>query len=106
MDIFYNSVDISEFTNRSAALSEQEVLDIKEQLRITTSKIILFNGQLIERKGIVELLEGFHEYYKADNDVSLLIVGSGPARSDEERNVLRSKLAPEYELMERLRHSK
>jgi glycosyltransferase involved in cell wall biosynthesis len=78
--IFYNSVDIGYFSEQSKKLSLEEKQKIKDELGIKTDKIILFSGQLIERKGIFELLSGFADYSHSDPDISLLILGKGPAK--------------------------
>lgn len=77
VQIIYNSVDIDYFEEKSRKFSEKGKEALKEELGIKTSKTILFSGQLIERKGIFELLEGFKNYQKIDKDASLLIIGKG-----------------------------
>lgn len=77
IQIFYNTVDIDYFKQKSENFSEKEKIKLKEKLGIETNKTILFSGQLIERKGIFELLKGFKNYQKNNRDTSLLIIGKG-----------------------------
>ncbi len=77
IQIFYNAVNIDYFKNKSENFSEEKKRLLKQKLKIKTSKIILFSGQIIERKGIFELLEGFQGYQKTNADISLLILGKG-----------------------------
>ncbi len=75
--IFYNTVDVDYFKKKSEKFSRKEKNDLKEKLGIKTDKTILFSGQLIERKGIFELLKGFKNYQKINRGTSLLIIGEG-----------------------------
>lgn len=77
ISLFYNSVDIAYFSKKCNAMTSDEKTSLKEIMGIATPKTILFIGQLIERKGIYELLEGFAQYQKKDNDSSLLFIGNG-----------------------------
>lgn len=73
---FYNTVDIAYF-QKSTQLNLEQKNKIKKNLGIKTKHVLMFNGQLIERKGIYELIDGFQLYQKTNTDISLLIVGSG-----------------------------
>ena len=86
--IIYNSVDIDYFKNRSTQLSTHDKQNLKNKLNITTKKVIIFSGQLIERKGVFELLAGFKEYQKIDTDISLLIVGNGQEK-EKMKNIIK-----------------
>lgn len=44
------------------------------------AKTFLFVGQLIERKGIVELISSFNKFIIKDSDWKLIIVGNGPLK--------------------------
>lgn len=77
IQLLHNSIDIDFFTKKAQEFSAGEKQKLKNKLGLKTSKVILFIGQLIERKGVFELLEGFSSYQKTDPDVSLLFVGSG-----------------------------
>ncbi len=43
-------------------------------------KVLLYNGVLDEKRGVVQLLELFIESFKGNDEVVLLLVGDGPAR--------------------------
>ncbi len=77
VEIFYVQVDIDYFINKSDEFSADDKKQFKKGLGINTQKTILFNGQLIERKGIFELLQGFRMYQEKHNDITLLILGRG-----------------------------
>ena len=106
IQIFYNSVDIDYFSKKCNELTLDEKNAIKKILGITTSKTILFVGQLIERKGIHELLEGFAQYQKNNCDISLLIIGNGiekegmaeVIKNENIQNVYFKKFAPYDEI--------
>lgn len=78
IQILYNSIDIDYFSENSKKFSTDDRNKLKEKLGIKTSKTIMFSGRLIEMKGIFEMIEGFGEYRKQDQDLSLLLMGSGP----------------------------
>lgn len=82
IQIFYNTIDVDYFKNKSENFSEGQKNILKKKLEISTSKTIIFNGQLIERKGIFELLDGFRKYQANNQDVSLLIVGKGQEKNN------------------------
>jgi len=82
VQIFYNTIDVDYFSENLKKISDYEKKELKRQLGISTSKVIIFSGRLLEMKGIFEMVEGFESFCKQDNDASLLIMGSGP---DEER---------------------
>jgi glycosyltransferase involved in cell wall biosynthesis len=73
-----NNTYFSEKVMEHKAVKEQ----VKAELGLP-DRVILFVGQLIERKGLQQLLEA----YKAINhaDIGLLVVGDGPLRSQYEQ---------------------
>jgi len=78
--IFYNSVDLAYFSKNSQ-LSEAQKKQKKVSLDIPVDNFVfLFIGQLIERKGVRELLEAFKILNRQNNKVSLLVVGNGKLR--------------------------
>ncbi|MDZ7611971.1 MAG: glycosyltransferase family 4 protein [Candidatus Moranbacteria bacterium] len=88
--IIFHNVDIDKFSQESENFSRKEKNKLKEKLGIKTNKIILFSGQLIERKGIFELLNGFNNYTKLDSNVSLLVLGQGREKEKMEE-IIRNK---------------
>lgn len=79
IQIFYNTVDVGFFEQESHRWKSRSA-DIKAGLGIKTSRVLLFNGQLIERKGIFELLEGFRLYQQRHPDWTLVYLGTGRAK--------------------------
>lgn len=73
---FYNTVDIEYFKKESDKYKINKE-KIKKQLWIHTKYVLMFNGQLIERKWIWEMIDGFYLFQKEHKDISLLIIGSG-----------------------------
>ena len=89
--IAYNTTDINFFKNEVDKWREQKT-KIKKELRIKTSKVVLYVGQLIERKGIRYLIEAFRKIKQEMADVSLLIVGYGTMESELKALVKRKKI--------------
>jgi len=85
INIFYNSIDINYFSEKSENFSTEEKNKLRNKLGIKTDRIILFSGQLIERKGVFELLEGFLNYSKNDVNTSLLMIGKGQEKEKMEK---------------------
>ena len=70
----YNSVD-SNFFSEQAKLLEPQKEELKKKYWITTKHILLFVWQLIERKGIYEILEWFKNFQKENKNWSLVFLG-------------------------------
>lgn len=92
---FYNTVDVNYFQGK-IQMSKQKINEIKASLGINTKHILMFNGQLIERKGIFELLEGFRLYKKNNSDISLLIVGTGKEEEKIKSIIQKHKISDIY----------
>lgn len=58
-------------------LDAGQIQKIKEKLQISTGKVFLFIGQLIDRKGIVPLLEAWCKYSSIHPEDHLLVIGTG-----------------------------
>jgi len=76
----YNTVD-TDFFKRESSKLRTEGRRLKGELGIENKSIILYVGQLIERKGIKYLLKAYSRL-KRENDVACLIVGDGPQRTE------------------------
>lgn len=76
----YNTVELDYFA-ANAALSDEQRLFMRHQLGILTDHVVLYCGNLLKMKGIVELLHGFAAFSKTHNNVTLLLVGSGKDRA-------------------------
>ena len=70
------TVDIDHF-RRVSQLTRKNKCEMKRSLGIRTEKVILYVGQLIERKGVKYLVEAYNQLRKECDDVSLLILGYG-----------------------------
>jgi glycosyltransferase involved in cell wall biosynthesis len=70
-------VDFDFFTESAERLSPKRS-QLREQWELHGKHVICFVGQLIERKGINELLEAFYEVQQSAPDAILLIAGTGP----------------------------
>lgn len=76
----YNTVD-TDFFKRESSQFETKKEKLKEELGIKNESIVLYVGQLIERKGVKYLLRAYSRL-KRENDVACLIVGDGPQRRE------------------------
>ena len=83
--IFLNSVDADYFHKESIKFKKNK-LSLKEKYGIPKNdKVIVFVGQLIERKGIKELLQGFGN--TANSSTTLVIAGEGALKPEIESYV-------------------
>lgn len=71
-----HTVNIDHF-RRVSQLTKKEKFEMKRSLGIKTEKVILYVGQLIERKGVKYLVEAHNQLRKEYDNVSLLILGYG-----------------------------
>lgn len=76
----YNTVDTRRFA-RESRLNEHERHALRNRLGIRTPRVILYCGQLIERKGLGDLLPAFKRCAEGCSDVTLLVVGNGPRKA-------------------------
>ncbi|MGB3904053.1 MAG: glycosyltransferase family 4 protein [Anaerolineae bacterium] len=79
--IAINTVDIDHF-RRGSTLSSAERAALKRELGVEGRKVILYTGQLIERKGLRYLIEAYGLLRGERPDVSLLVVGYGPQEKE------------------------
>lgn len=79
---FLNSVDVDFFQKKAQEFKKLK-LELREKYKISQKdKVILFVGQLIERKGVRELLDGFYEVSKIEEKLTLLLVGEGELKNE------------------------
>jgi len=71
IELFYNTVDTAKYSQASPIPAKVKQI----QNKFKNKKIILFSGQLIERKGITQLIKAFQQ--TSDKDSILLIAGNG-----------------------------
>ena len=55
-------------------------------------KVLLYHGLLSEKRGILEVLEVFANSFKGDNEIALLLVGDGPAKSSVKNFIQKNKI--------------
>lgn len=72
----WNTVDNS-FFEENSRLTHEEKESLKDKSGIETRYVVLYVGQLIERKGVHDLIGAFSKLKKEVNDVTLLMVGTG-----------------------------
>jgi len=71
-----NCTDVDFFKEACRRLKPQKER-LKNKLGIKQEKLILYVGQLIERKGIKYLIEAFKDLKRERDDIGLMIIGDG-----------------------------
>lgn len=75
--IYLNSVDVEYFRTMANKFSKDKFI-LRKMHKIPKNNIVfLYVGQLIERKGVLELVEAFLKIRKKRKNVSLIFVGTG-----------------------------
>ena len=64
----------------------------KEMLGYTGRNILLFIGRLVEKKGVIYILEALKDYINKDPSVLLVVAGDGPEIDDLKRTANRLQL--------------
>ena len=82
----YNTVETAEFARRSRISSDDREI-LRARLAITTERVLLYCGNLLELKGVGDLLSAFARYAKEDPGTTLLLAGSGREESRYRRFV-------------------
>ncbi len=80
----YNTVDIDFFLQNAVKLQPHKE-EIKKKYGIKTKYVLLFVGQLIKRKGVYEILNGFTEFQKIHPEISLVFAGSWQEQKNMEK---------------------
>jgi glycosyltransferase involved in cell wall biosynthesis len=75
------------------ALRPEQIEAKRAALGVTSRPMFLFAGQLIERKGLSELLAGWERHTSAGGEGSLVLVGEGPQRLGLEALVREKRLS-------------
>lgn len=78
--IAYNTIDTDFFRQRCSHLKTQKD-ELKDEMGIKNKKIVLYIGQLIERKNVKTLIKAYSKL-KDKLDVALLIVGAGNQKNE------------------------
>jgi glycosyltransferase involved in cell wall biosynthesis len=80
--VAYNTVDVDFLGQQSSKLKIKKK-ELKDELGIRNKAIVLYVGQLVERKGVKYLLKAYAQL-KGEFDVALLIVGDGIQKNELE----------------------
>lgn len=94
IDVIYNGVDTKEFKPDKQVLSREKTFNI------------LFVGRLIERKGLMYLLDAFNELVKKYPYARLEVAGGGPLFGEYEGFVKNNRLKGKVRLYGVLPHTK
>lgn len=80
--IFLNSIDVDYYQKESSRLKYTRT-ELRKKYNIQyKDKVIIYIGQLIERKGIKELVAAFANIARKRSDLTLILVGDGRLRED------------------------
>lgn len=92
-----STIDIDYF-KKTSKLTFTQKSQLKKKLEIQNSRLILFVGQLIERKGVKFLLQAYQQAVNKlkNSDWGLLIVGYGPQQEDLKILCKRQKIKDVY----------
>jgi len=77
---YYNSVDVDFFHDASVLLKKKKNALRKKYAISNSHTVFVFVGQLIKRKGILELLEAYYVLNENPEAMTLVIVGNGELR--------------------------
>lgn len=69
--------DSHELAKAVAQINDNECQAIKNGIKLNDGLTFLFVGQMVERKGIKELLEAWEEHIKKHKNDNLIVIGSG-----------------------------
>lgn len=86
--------DATGLKNAVQSLTLKDKTDLREKLKIKNGLTYLFVGQIVERKGIVELCQAWGKHIEKYPDDTMLLVGTGP---------LLNKLQEQYKNLDSLK---
>ena len=84
----YNTVDTTHFAQAAAASAGEED-DLRRRLGVGNARVVLYCGQLIDRKGLPDLIPAFGRFAREHEGVTLVVAGSGK-REDAYRGLANS----------------
>lgn len=90
-----NTIDVNFFKEESLKYRPQKK-KLKMQLKIDKEKIILFVGQLIQRKGAKYLIRAYEKLRRERDDVALVIIGNGQQKKELMNLCTRDKIKDVY----------
>mgnify|MGYP006121748301 CR=1 FL=1 len=74
-----------------ANVDENKIKSIREKYNIS-GLVFLYVGQLIERKGVLEMLESWNTFSQNKTDINLLLLGDGDQLEEVNRYVEKNKM--------------
>lgn len=89
--ISYNTIDVERYAIQAAKFRESKGETLKV-LGLTGKQIILYYGQLIERKGIDILINAYLTIKSKNENIALLIIGDGPYKKHLETLIKNNNL--------------
>ena len=87
--IAWDSIDNEKYFKKSPNFIKNKK-PLKKALGLQNKKIILYVGQLIERKGLLYLIEAYQKLRGVRNDICLVVVGSGSMK-DKLENICKDR---------------
>jgi glycosyltransferase involved in cell wall biosynthesis len=95
------AVDASIFRDRSTT----RVKDLRKELGLSGRVGVLYHGAISKERGIIDLVQAFEILRRESMNVTLILLGNGPARKDIERFVRRNHLEAIIQLREPVDYS-
>ncbi len=94
LTVIHNGIDITWWQSQTLRFTEQELIDIKEEIFLTNkdSLIIISIAELHERKGLKYLIEAISTLKPKFPNIKLVIIGEGPERSELESQIKKLEL--------------
>lgn len=82
----FNTVETATFAALSDAARPTR-RELREQLEVSAPRVILYSGNLLDLKGVGDLIEAFALYHERDPGCTLVLAGSGKHRRKYEARV-------------------
>lgn len=89
IQILWNTCDLKSF---STYAKNHKKSDLKRELSLENKIVLLFNGQLIERKGVFELLESYKQLSQKHENLALIIIGKGQEQENMKQYIEENNL--------------
>lgn len=85
------AADSEELTRSVSSITGDEINKLKKNYNLN-GKIFLYVGQLIERKGIIELIKNWKEFSNNNQEQVLILLGDGENRTIYEKYIAEKKI--------------
>lgn len=96
IEILWNTCDVDFFLQQSDQLDKQ---DLRQKYKLEGKIVLFFNGQLIERKGVFELIDGFKLALEQNPQLFLLMLGQGQAEEALKQKIAVLNLTDQVKLL-------